>query len=115
MPSDLAHLRTRFWKSRLMASATPSAFCLSCWAPNGSSMELDSSTRKRKHVGLVRLISVEYGKGRRHGGGDSSTRYSGARGTTRLRYLRLAVQLGHAEEALVPLAPGKDRNRPLPG
>src|SRR5262245_44712590 len=61
MPSDLAHLRTRFCKSRLSASATPPALVFSGWRPNGSSIELDWSTRNRKQVGLVRLISAVYG------------------------------------------------------
>src|SRR2546430_791670 len=60
-PSALVHLRTRFWSRRLRASATPSALRWSGWAPNGSSMELDWSSRNTRAVGLARLIGAVYG------------------------------------------------------
>src|SRR4051812_46632057 len=68
-PSALAHLSTRFCSSRLRASATPSALRFSGWVPNGSSIELDWSSRKTRAVGLLRLIWDEYGTGGSFPGG----------------------------------------------
>lgn len=59
MPSSFAHLIASSYSSRLSVSATPSHFRF-LPSPKGSSIDADRSTRKRKHVGLRRLISEKY-------------------------------------------------------
>src|SRR5216683_1230420 len=61
MASDLAQRNEMLWISLLRMVAISSAFLRPLSPPNGSSIDPDWSTRKRKQPGFFLLISALYG------------------------------------------------------